>query len=450
MAATRTTALLLGGQNGGPNYKQHPPIGGTLRTSIAATAVALGALGIWGYAMPMTGGVVASGKVAVEVSRRSVQSRVGGTIQDLRVAEGTKVEKGDVVVVFDRTEAKAEYQLVDSLYVRALAQDARLSAEANDALVIRWPQELIDREVETFAAQVMTAEQDFFDARLRQLTARRDLLNSRIEQLNKRIGAITPQLESIEKQHSLTREEELTVAEMVERGYERRPRLLNLQKTSAALIGQLGALEGNLASMIEEREAARMELFSVGHDAKTEVFRELSQAKASLAELQERRSRAKTLLSQTEVVAPETGTIVDLKFFGEGGVVASGEAIFDLVPTPDALLVTAQVRPTDIDAVSLGQQAQVRLLAFNQRMSEPINGTVEHISADLIEDQKNPNISYYEVFVRLDKEELAAAGHPALIAGMPIDVVLTTEERTFLEYLLSPIKRSLFLGFREE
>ena len=176
---------------------------------------------------------------------------------------------------------------------------------------------------------------------------------------------------------------------------------------------------------------------------------DLTATEAQLNDALEQRMTAASQLEDTAVRAPASGAVVDLQFFGPGGVVRPGEAIFDLLPTHDSLFVRARVRPVDIDKVHVNQSAQVRLVNLDRRFSKPMDAKVIHVSADRITTPDNQE-SFYEAFVKLDPAGHRQVGGQDLQAGMPVDVVLATEERTFVEYLISPVSRALFIGFREE
>ncbi|MFX4221932.1 MAG: HlyD family type I secretion periplasmic adaptor subunit [Thalassobaculum sp.] len=426
-----------------------PPIRSSVVASILAFGFATVAFSVWANMLPMAGGVIATGEVAVEANRRGVQSKAGGTIKALHVSEGTRVEKGDVVATFDRVEAKADFDVFDAVYMRTLAKHSRLKSEAAGDARIGWADELLRRQDEKQVAQLMQFEEELFDARRQHLEGRREVLLSRIEEFRTRRDAIAAQLKGMRDRLSLTREEAANVGELLQKGYERRPRLLELQRDIAELLGEVGALESNLASLREGENGAELELASLTYQHRTDVIGELTRAEGELAEYVERRLRAKALLENTELRAPEAGIVVGLNFYGEGGVVGPGEVIFDLVPTPDTLLVVARIRTEDIDAVHLGQSAEIRLLAFNQKYTDPVPGEVTHVSADRLVNSATQE-PYYEVFVRLAPHNQWVRSDLQLQPGMPVDVVLTTEERTFLEYLMSPILRAMFLGFREE
>jgi HlyD family type I secretion membrane fusion protein len=155
------------------------------------------------------------------------------------------------------------------------------------------------------------------------------------------------------------------------------------------------------------------------------------------------------VLRRTVVTAPVGGTVMDLRIHTSGGVIGAGESILDIVPTEDALVIEAKVRPTDIDTVHAGLPAQVRLTAFKQRTTPVLSGEVAHVGADSLSDERT-GTNYYIAHVVIERGELERAGNLSLRPGMPADVMIVTGRRTALEYLISPLRDSFARAFRED
>ena len=429
--------------------ERFPPIGPTLRAVFIAAVVGVLAFSGWAYLLPMSGGVVAAGILSVEENRRSVASKNGGTIATLEVREGSEVKKGDVVVIFDRVQAEANFAIAESRYLAALARHARLRSELARHSEIVWPAELIDRIDEPLARQFVDIERDLFQSRLQYQSGRRDVLKSKLLEQRQTHKSASAEITGLEERLKLTRIEEQDVADLLTRGFERRPRLLALQRSSAELQSEINVLRSDLLRIRETEKGIRLALANLDYERVMGSASDLTATEAQLNDALEQRMTAASQLEDTAVRAPASGAVVDLQFFGPGGVVRPGEAIFDLLPTHDSLFVRARVRPVDIDKVHVNQSAQVRLVNLDQRLSKPMDAKVIHVSADRITTTDNQE-SFYEAFVKLDPAGRRQVGGQDLQAGMPVDVVLATEERTFVEYLISPVSRALFIGFREE
>jgi HlyD family secretion protein len=155
------------------------------------------------------------------------------------------------------------------------------------------------------------------------------------------------------------------------------------------------------------------------------------------------------VLERTLITAPIDGTVVALRFRTPGGVVRPGEAVLDIVPVDEELLIDARVAPTDIDAVRIGQPARVVLPAFEQRTMPRIEGWVRQVSADALDDPESGQ-RFFLARIEIDRAQLAALEPTIeLTPGMPAEVYVMTGEHTVLDYLLDPIRDSLRRAFRE-
>jgi HlyD family type I secretion membrane fusion protein len=140
--------------------------------------------------------------------------------------------------------------------------------------------------------------------------------------------------------------------------------------------------------------------------------------------------------------------VVGLSVFSVGGVIRPGEKILDIVPDETHLIVEAQIAVEDISDVKPGMRAEVHFTSYKQRIVPLIHGRITEVSADRLTNEKT-GIPYYTALVEVDQKELAASPEIRLYPGMPATVMLTTKERTALDYLVGPLIASFDRSFRE-
>ena len=189
-------------------------------------------------------------------------------------------------------------------------------------------------------------------------------------------------------------------------------------------------------------------MIQIDQDLRTEVGKDLIDARAKLAELAERKTAAVDQLNRTDIRAPQSGRVHELSVHTVGGVIAPGEQIMLIVPDTDALAVEVKIAPKDIDQVYFGQTASMRFAAFDQKITPEIEGTVSMVSPDLTQDQRT-GASYYTVRIALKPEELAQLGTSKVVPGMPVDVFIKTTARTVLSFLTKPLMDQAGRAFRE-
>ena len=170
---------------------------------------------------------------------------------------------------------------------------------------------------------------------------------------------------------------------------------------------------------------------------------------AEIADLKERVVVADDIYKRIEIRAPQSGIIQNLQVHTIGGVVNPGQALMEIAPQDKSLVIDARVSPTDVDSVSIGQSAEVRLTALNLRNTPTIFGIVKTISGDALTVRETGE-QYFRARVEIPDEELQKLGPVKLSAGMPAEVLIQAGERTALEYLMKPLIDAYARGLNEE
>ena len=216
----------------------------------------------------------------------------------------------------------------------------------------------------------------------------------------------------------------------------------------ADIVGRRGEIAAQISraeQVINESNATRYKLES---DRQNDIAQSLREAQNQKFQLREKLLGAEDQLSRTEVKAPEDGVVTELRIHTPGGVIAAGAPLLDLVPRQDRLIVTARLRPEDIDVVYPGLKAEVHLLPYNQRRVPRLKGTVMQVSADRLVDGRTEQ-SYYSTKIRVEDPRIAEQ-HIRIIPGMPAQVFITTGHTTVALYALRPLIDSFHTAFHED
>jgi HlyD family secretion protein len=421
-----------------------PPVRCTVLAGVAALALGFGGFGAWAARAPLAGAVVASGVIAVDGSRKTVQHLEGGIIAELLVREGDRVEAGQVLVRLDDLEARALHDLLEGEYFALRAQEARLEAERDGNEAIVFPAGL-----DWAPAEILAGQQRIFESGREALAGRIDVLGRRIAQLEAQAAAIEAQRAAGRDQLSLIAEEVGGVRTLVEKGLERRPRLLALERHAAALTGQQGDYANRIAQVREAIAETELEILNARRERVEKAALELREAGMRRAEVQERLTAASVALGRRDVVAPQSGVVLSLRYHTLGGVVPPGGEILDLVPEDGPLVVEVRVFPTDIDTVHPGQPARVALSAYKGRTTPYLDGRVLRVSADALADERTGQ-HFFRAEIEVDAGQVAVLDTVRLMPGMPVEAFIETGERTLLDYLIQPFTDSFRRAFREQ
>lgn len=399
---------------------------------------------------PMNAAVVAPGQVRVEANRKTLRHLTGGTVREILVREGQKVRAGQPLIRMDEVQAKAAYDVLRSQHDGLLAQLARLQAETSGQSSISFPPELSSRVSDPAVAALMREQELLFNSRLALYESQTSMLSQRVQQFRAQAEGIQAQLESVAEQARLTNEELSGYKTLHEKGYAPKTLILRYERTLADLAGRRGQLMGDLGRNREQATEAQIQLAALREERITKGAEALRDTQAKLAEVSPRLAAATQAYQQTVIRSPSDGYVLNLTAHTPGGVIGAGEVIMDVVPVDSPLIVTARIKPEEVDDVRPGMGAKVRLSAFNYRKVAPVDATVVSVSADALVDQKT-GASFFNADLRIPAEELRRLPKGASLSpGMPAQAMITTGKRTIMSYILGPITDTLDTALREE
>ncbi|WP_419904889.1 HlyD family type I secretion periplasmic adaptor subunit [Kiloniella sp.] len=401
----------------------------------------------WAYYAPLDSATLASGKVIVEGQRKTVQHLEGGIVSQILVREGQVVKQGEILLTLDSTKARAVLALLDGRRISALSVAARVRAERDGLENIVFPNELLRRAKNLDIADVLKNQEVIFQTRRVSVASQSAILKQRIAQYNEEIKGIKGQISAETDQIKLIDEEIGIVRGMFKKGLARKPRLLSLQRQAAEISGSRAQHRAQIARAEQSIGESRLRIAELKNQYTKEIVEQLKSTQAEVRDLDERILAALDVMQRTNIRAPISGTIVGLQVHSNKGVITPGSDLMDLVPLDGRLIVDAKIAPKDIDTVQLGQVAQVRMSAFNQRNSTPLKANVLSISADRLTDAQT-GLDFYRVEIELDNSG-SLTREQKLVPGMDAEVMILAGQKTLIEYFFEPISQGFNRAFRE-
>ena len=407
-------------------------------------------LGTWSTFASLESAAVATGTIESELSRKTIQHFEGGIIKQIIVADGDVVRAGQTLILLDDTKARSEVQSLRGQLWDAVAREARLLAEQHGYERVSFPADLQEEQKSNpGAAAVVASQQSIFETRRQVVQSQIAVIRDKRLQVEKEITGMRDQESATARRSEIVREEVATVTYLVNKGLERRPRLLNLEREMAEIDGRRGELAAQISRAEQTIGESQTSLLKLESDRQNEIAQSLREAQNQIYQLRERLQTASDQLTRTEVKAPEAGVITDLRVHTPGGVIGTGAALMDLVPRQDRLIVSARVRPEDIDVVRPGLSADVQLLPYNQRRVPRLHGTVMHVSADRLLDKRTDQ-PYYAAKIRVQDPRITETDRVQIIPGMPTQVFIKTGHGTVALYALRPLLDSFNNAFHED
>ena len=412
--------------------------------------VFFGGFALWSYLAPIDSAAVAQGQIMVAGNRRVIQHLEGGIIKKINVRDGDRVLKDQVLVELDNTRSIAALSMTRSELYQQYAIEARLLAERDHTANISFEPVLVKAShTDEKLKDVISSQEAIFKANKKSLDGNIAILNQQISQLREQIKGVKAQYVSNTKQYELISEEVKEVAQLAAKKLVEKPRLLALQRNAAQLQGARGDNVSKIAILNQRIGETKSKILTLESDQHKDVLTQLREVQKQISDLVKREVVEKDVMDRTLIRSPQTGSVVGLQVHTKGGVVSPGAPMMDIVPE-EQLVIQARVSPLDIDVVHKGLIAQVTLSAFKSRTTPTLEGRVESVSADAVQDPQTGE-PYYEARVQLDNEQLALLdADQELYPGMPVQVMIVTDKRTMFQYLTSPITDSFNRAFREQ
>ncbi|AAR33610.1 HlyD family type I secretion periplasmic adaptor subunit [Geobacter sulfurreducens] len=354
---------------------------------------------IWAYVYRVDqttrgiGSVISSSRVQV------IQAVDGGVLQSLKVKEGDRVRRGQVVALLDQTRSGASVRELDARLAAMKAQSARLRAEVLGSPSVAFPPELRG------FPELVKVQQALFDQRRQSLRE---------------------ELRTLDVAVKLAREDAHLVAQLAKTGDVSRSEVIRSER----------ALNDAEAQLINRKN-------KYYQDASAE----LAKIEDEINQNEQVRTQRNQQLFDSVMKTPVDGIVKNVRVTTQGGVLRSGEELMQIVPLDDKLIIETKVKPSDIAQIRPGLPAAIRFDAFDYTIHGAVDGTVAYVSADTIkEESKAGEQTYYRVHVEI------AGSNPVrtrtgkqldIIPGMTAQVDIRTGSRTVLDYLLKPLRKTM-------
>lgn len=404
-------------------------------------ALLFGVFGVWAVLVPLSGAIVASGRVLHEANAQTVRHETGGVLSIIRVREGDKVKTGDTLIEFDNTQTKARLDQIDTRLKALSLRQRRLEAEISQTKsfdINMGPTDLMARDQNREFAirqERRQAETVVLEAKRRALVEQRTGLKGQIKAIDTRRRAAAKQVNAFRK--------------LARRGFGSKMRLWEVEQKLAETSGEAARLKAALGAINFQIAEAAGALARAGADFRERVANELTKIRAESLELTKQRVTAIQAEKRVALLAPMDGVVGQIHVHTLGSAVKAFDPLVDIVPLKQAIVIEARLNPIDIDAVVKGQPATVVLSAFNRNIVDPLHAEVTFVSPDSRTDSRTGE-AYYIARLTIEKAAAAAPASivPAITSGMPVEVFVKTRDRVFLDYLLSPVTESFARAFR--
>ncbi len=380
------------------------------------------------------------GKVIPSKQVQVLQSIDGGLVSEILVHEGEVVQANQLLIKIDETRFVSSVKENRAQYLGLLARAARLKALTDGKPFVPPP------EVVKEAPEIVDQEFQLFQAKQAELNAAVSIARQQLAQRQQELNEAQAKRAQAGQGYDLTSKELAVTKPLINSGAVSEVELLRLERDVSRYRGERDMASAQITRVQAAINEAQRKIEEVELNFRNEAGKELSETNAKLSSIAEGSVALSDRVKQSSIRSPVKGTVKRLLVNTVGGVVQPGKDMIEIVPLEDALLLEARVQPRDIAFLRPGQPAIVKFTAYDFAVYGGLDGTLEHIGADTVIDDKGN--AFYTVRVRTNKPGFGDANLP-IIPGMVAEVDILTGKKSVLAYLLKPVLRARNVAMTE-
>ena len=404
---------------------------------------------------------VGQGKVIPSSQLQVVQNLEGGLVKSLLVREGESVVEGQQLILIDDTRFRSDFREREQQVSNLTASVLQLSASITSVQIqeefdnSNWEDSVtidfdklafppIITELRPLLAKRQRAE---YRQDLDNLNNKLSVVDQQVKQKEQELIELRARAKNLQTSYNFAKRELDITKPLADEGVVPKIELLKLQRQLNDTRRELTSTQLKIPSLTSSVRESMLGRIDAALKFRSEQQEKLNQAQDKLSALTESTIGLEDKVNRTVVLSPITGTIKKLHINTVGGVIQPGMDLVEIVPTEDTLLVEAKIAPQDIAFLRPGLPAIVKFSAYDFTRYGGLEGTLEHISADTIQDEEGN--SFYMVKIRTDDHKFGTEAGLPIIPGMTTSVDIITGKRTVLDYLLKPILTAQKTALRE-
>ncbi len=396
----------------------------------------------WAFFAELDEVAVTMGEVVPQGKVKVVQHLEGGIVEELFVAEGDRVKKGDTLLQLDQASTGTNQQELQVRMDSELLIRARLLAEA-EGTQLAFPKDVVPRR-----PSLVNAQRQAFEARKRELASKLKVMKEQVKQRELEIQELVARQKAAGRNFKLATERLKMSKSLLSEGLTAKMEHLELEAEVESLEGEVKSLVPAVpkarAAVAESRQRMKEGEIKFRRQAREE----LGKTEQEIAHLEELLTRATERGSRAEIKSPIDGIVKNMRYNTIGGVVRPGEPIMEIVPTGENLVIESKLNPTDRGYVTEGQKAVVKISTYDFARYGGLDGTVIRLAPDTTTDENGQ--PYFRVVVQTEKNYLGEAeGSLPIVPGMQATVDIHTGKKSVMDFLIKPILKLRHEAFRE-
>jgi adhesin transport system membrane fusion protein len=403
----------------------------------------IGSLIFWASKAELDNVTRGEGKIISSVQNQNIQSTESGVIQKRFVTENSFVDEGQILFVLDPVDTSSELNQLTKRLETLEIREQRLQSEIQGKVFD--PKNSSEVSNITF----LNTERSLFMLRQSELAGKLSILEDKKFQRQQELENARVSLRTAKNTMDLMVEEINLIEPMVRENLAPKTQLLLLQReietsrgsSESALVAMSKAKSGISEIEKEEKNA------KISYNLRS--IEELNELLSEKTELAERIPRLEERVTRTVIRSPMAGIVSRLNYRTLGGFINAGDVVLELVPTDEALMIEAKIAPQDISNILVGDEAKIRLSAYDSSKYGAVMGVVSRISPDAITEENSTLGSFYLIDVKIVGSLLVDGKEVEFLPGMTATIDVVSGKRTILEYFWQPIAKVKEIALRD-
>ena len=382
------------------------------------------------------------GQVVPTQEIQTVQSLEGGILQELLIAEGDSVTKGQVLLRISDVHFSSEERGTEAQFFSLRAKKIRLKAEVEGEDFVML------EDIAKKMPQVAANEKALYDSRQRELSGAYSILDDRISKAEADMKEVSADINRLYQSRKLLKKELAITKDMVAQRAVPKLDQIRLERELADISGQINTKTQERKGLEADLSATQNERSTQGDKFRSQSLEELGDVEARISSLQENLKSMEDRVYRTDVRAPVDGVVNKIALKTIGGVIEPAMRLVEIVPLDDALKIIAKVKPDEIAFLHPDQPVKVKVTAYDPQKYGSLDGVLKRIGANSVKDSEGE--SFFEIEIVTSRNFMGSADQPLPITpGMVADIEVITGKRTILNYLIKPIRRGFDRALRE-
>lgn len=395
---------------------------------------------VWASFAPMVSGINMPGVVTSASEEDILQSRYGGTIQEILVREGADVKKGQPLILLDAAQQKSNLASVKSQYITYLAMYARLKAEDEGASFVKFPSALLSFKNSVHAKDAIATQKEQFIAETADFESEKNILTVNISGLKSYLENAKELKKTTVRQIALAKSEMLPLEKLSKRGYYPKVKVIQMKSNIQQLEGRFNEELGSISQTEGSLSENELKLGNLKNNFLKTLNNQLNEVQSRVFALKTQYGDALSQYKNSRITAPSDGVIVKIFNKTIGGAVMPGQPIVDILPVNQSLIVKGDIPIQNIARIHKGLTANLRFPAFDVADTPVINGRVIYVSANSLVNGAD-HMQFYICKIKINRAGLKTLARRKLKLkpGMPAEITVKTGSKTLMAALLNPM-----------